>query len=141
MVHAEKIVTAVQRGTVNTRWRDFADVWTLSRRHPVDGDLLRNAIRKVAAYRKAGISPLREVLDGYPAIARARWSTWRRRQKLTHLSDNFADLLQDVYRFADPVIADHVSGTTWHPQERAWSQKRGKRAECAPPPRRDNNEL
>jgi len=25
MVHAERIVTAVQRGTVNTRWRDFGD--------------------------------------------------------------------------------------------------------------------
>lgn len=29
MVHAEKIVTAMQRGTVNTRWRDFADIYTL----------------------------------------------------------------------------------------------------------------
>jgi hypothetical protein len=26
MVHAEKIVTAIQRGTANTRWRDFGDV-------------------------------------------------------------------------------------------------------------------
>jgi hypothetical protein len=26
MVFAEKIVTAVQRGTVNTRWRDYADI-------------------------------------------------------------------------------------------------------------------
>jgi hypothetical protein len=35
VVHAEKLVTAVQCGTPNTRWRDFADVWTLSNRHPV----------------------------------------------------------------------------------------------------------
>lgn len=28
MVHAEKIVTAVQRGVANTRWRDFGDIWT-----------------------------------------------------------------------------------------------------------------
>lgn len=34
MVYAEKLVTALQRGTVNTRWRDFADVWTLSGAHP-----------------------------------------------------------------------------------------------------------
>lgn len=26
MVHAEKVVTAVARGRVNTRWRDFADI-------------------------------------------------------------------------------------------------------------------
>lgn len=27
MVHAEKIVTALVRGTANTRWRDFADLY------------------------------------------------------------------------------------------------------------------
>lgn len=63
MVHAEEIVTAVQHDTVNTRWRDFADVWALSRRHPVDGDLQRNAITRVSAYRKAGISRCRHPLD------------------------------------------------------------------------------
>jgi Nucleotidyl transferase AbiEii toxin, Type IV TA system len=29
MVHTEKIVTAIARGTVNTRWRDFADIYRL----------------------------------------------------------------------------------------------------------------
>ena len=31
-VLAEKIVTAGQRGTVNTRWRDFADIYLLRAR-------------------------------------------------------------------------------------------------------------
>jgi len=33
MVLAEKFVTAVQRGTANTRWRDGADIYLLSGRH------------------------------------------------------------------------------------------------------------
>lgn len=37
MVFAEKIITALQRGTINTRWRDFADVYLLASRHGVDG--------------------------------------------------------------------------------------------------------
>ncbi|MGK0434169.1 MAG: putative nucleotidyltransferase component of viral defense system [Planctomycetota bacterium] len=36
MVLAEKIVTAIQRGLANTRWRDFADIAQLSRRHALD---------------------------------------------------------------------------------------------------------
>jgi hypothetical protein len=28
MVYAEKIATAVQRGQANTRWRDFADIYS-----------------------------------------------------------------------------------------------------------------
>jgi hypothetical protein len=48
MVHAEKIVTAISRGTANTRWRDFGDIYTLSGRHPVDGDDLISSIKVVA---------------------------------------------------------------------------------------------
>jgi hypothetical protein len=33
MVYAEKIVTALERGVANTRWRDFADIYLLSRTH------------------------------------------------------------------------------------------------------------
>ena len=40
MVHAEKIVTAVERATANTRWRDFGDIYLLSRKHPATGNEL-----------------------------------------------------------------------------------------------------
>lgn len=120
MVHAEKIVTAVQRGTVNTRWRDFGDVWTLSGAHPVDGNHLQIAIAEVARYRKAELTPLREVLEGYPAIAQAKWAAWRRKQNLGHLPEDFGDLLEDFYGFADPVIVGETAGMTWNPSGRAW---------------------
>jgi hypothetical protein len=48
MVFAEKIVTAVQRGTVNTRWRDYADIAILSAVHDVNGDELAGSIDVVA---------------------------------------------------------------------------------------------
>jgi hypothetical protein len=49
MVHAEKIVTAVSRGTVSTRWRDFADIYLLSRHHPIDGDELIASVSEETA--------------------------------------------------------------------------------------------
>lgn len=120
MVHAEKIVTAVQRGTVNTRWRDFGDVWTLSGEHPVAGDQLQTAIAEVAGHRRAQLSPLRETLEGYPAIAQPRWFAWRRKQRLHHLPEDFGDLLEDLYAFADPVITAEAFGLTWSPWGRVW---------------------
>ncbi len=48
MVHAEKIVTAIARGTVNTRWRDFGDIHMLARHHAINGSELAHAIRQVA---------------------------------------------------------------------------------------------
>jgi hypothetical protein len=120
MVHAEKIVTAVQRGTVNTRWRDFGDVWTLSGHHSVQGTRLQTAISAVANYRGTNLAPLRDVLDGYPEIAQARWASWRRKQKLDRLPTEFANLLEDYYNFADPAVAGSVGERTWDSNGRAW---------------------
>jgi hypothetical protein len=53
MVVAEKLVTVLQRGRANTRWRDFADLFVL-----VPSDLDDS-----------------EVVD-----AQGRWATWRKRQ-------------------------------------------------------------
>ncbi|MEV4635938.1 nucleotidyl transferase AbiEii/AbiGii toxin family protein [Actinoplanes sp. NPDC049548] len=51
MVLAEKIITAVQRGKANTRWRDFADIYLLIGRHDVEGQALATALTGVAEYR------------------------------------------------------------------------------------------
>ena len=58
MVLAEKIVTAIDRGVANTCWRDFADVYTLTRLHSLDASELRTSIETVAEYRKVTLAPL-----------------------------------------------------------------------------------
>lgn len=62
MVHAEKIVTAVARGTANTRWRDFADIYMLARRHAIDGTELVRSARRVSEHRQVQLVPLSMVL-------------------------------------------------------------------------------
>ena len=41
MVYAEKIITALQRGTNNNRWRHFTDLYLLTGRHPWRGQSCR----------------------------------------------------------------------------------------------------
>lgn len=120
MVHAEKIVTAIQRGIANTRWRDFGDIWTLSRRHQVSAENLDRAIQEVAAHRNVAVAPLADVLDGYVDFAQGRWSAWRRRSNSDHLPDEFAEVLTAVIDFADPVLSGHVSAGVWDVDETAW---------------------
>jgi hypothetical protein len=121
MVHAEKIVTAVDRGPTNTRWRDFADIYTLSGRHPADADQLRGSIQRVASYRRVALTPLATRLDGWADTAQPRWSTWRRKQRLSAtVPAQFSDALAAVITFADPVLTGQASGATWHPGRRSW---------------------
>jgi hypothetical protein len=97
MVYAEKIVTAVARGTVNTRWRDFADIYLLSRRHSQAGPDLGDSVRQVTRHRQVELVPLAWVLDAYVEIGQARSVAWRRRQQLEErLPDQFAEVVVAV---------------------------------------------
>lgn len=78
---AEKIVTAMHRGAVNTRWCDYADVLLLARDHPVDGADLQAALTAVAAHDGVTLTPLSNLLDDYPTIAQNRWVQWRANQE------------------------------------------------------------
>lgn len=120
MVHAEKVVTAVQRGTASTRWRDFGDIWTLSGSHGVNGSDLVSAIAEVTSHRRAELMPLAEVLEGYPLLAQRRYAAWRRKQGLDQLPEQFADVLDDIVAFADPAITRSATGRVWNPRHRAW---------------------
>jgi hypothetical protein len=121
MVYAEKLVTAVQRGVANTRWRDFADIYTLTGRHDVDGDELAPAIEHVAQHRGVRLVPLRRVLDGYASLAQRRWLAWRRKQRLDdRLPERFDEVLEEVIVFADPALTGGTINRVWRAAERAW---------------------
>lgn len=121
MVHAEKIVTAMQRGTANTRWRDFADIYLLAHRHDIDGRELGAAIGQVASYRNAPLVPLKEVLNGYAPLAQARWSTWRRKNRVEdRLPPAFGAVLEEVIAFADPALTQSVDHMMWRARATSW---------------------
>lgn len=122
MIHAEKIVTAITRGTTSTRWRDFADVYLLARHHAVDGGELSISIREVARHRRTSLVPLRQTLAEYGAIGQSRWTAWRRKQLLAdRLPDNFSDVVDAVITFADPAISEEISAKHWNPATGTWS--------------------
>jgi predicted nucleotidyltransferase component of viral defense system len=122
MVFAEKIVTALARGTANTRWRDFLDLYVLIRRHAVDAQTLRTSMQHVAQYRGVPLSPLKPALAGFPEIAQSRWFSWLRKQRLeAGTPADFATVLEVVISFADPLISNDPAAATWNPLEQAWS--------------------
>jgi len=121
VTYAEKIVTALHRGTANTRWRDFADLFLLSGQHPVSGDEVEQALAAVADYRQVDLMPLTDVLHGYALLAQARWAAWRRRQRLDdRLPEAFTEILATVITFADPALRREITEQDWEPEARAW---------------------
>jgi hypothetical protein len=122
MVIAEKTVTALERGTANTRWRDFADVLTISTVHEFSAAELRAALEAVATYRRATLRPLLLALAAMPYVAQAKWATWRRHQAHANtLPEQFGDALATVAAFLDPVLGDSISAEQrWNPPQQSW---------------------
>jgi len=120
MVIAEKLVTAVQRGTASTRWRDFGDVWTLSRNHDLDGDVVLKAVDVIATHRQATLMSLRDVLEGFPPGTATKWSNWWRKNKHP-VPDDFTTVIAGVIEFGDPVVLRQITGKVWDCSVLQWS--------------------
>ena len=122
MVLAEKIVTALERGTVSTRWRDFVDIYVLTGRYAINAQTLKSSMQRVAEFRNAEIAPLRTVLNGYSAIAQTRWRAWLRKQRLDNtIPTDFSIVLEHVVSFADVLIAGGIGQSNWDPVQGRWN--------------------
>lgn len=121
MVVAEKLVTMTQRGTANTRWRDFVDIHRIIRSRPLSGPQLVMTTRLVADHRGATLVPLPIVLNGFGDIAQARWSAWRTKQRLhLHTPEQIDDIIIALITFTGPIFDGTASTLTWEPTVGAW---------------------
>ncbi len=120
MVLAEKVVTAIDRGIANTRWRDFADVYALTRLHPVDAGEFRTSMETVAQYRKVTLTTLLPALAPMGEQAQQKYRAWRTRShREEELPKAFTDVLAAVADFAAPVLAASATGR-WNPAAKTW---------------------
>jgi predicted nucleotidyltransferase component of viral defense system len=121
MVLAEKIVTALERGTANTRWRDFVDIYVLTKRYSIEASTLNSSIQRVARFRNVALTPLRSALAEYAAIAQPRWLAWLRKQKLDDwIPTDFSVVLVRVISFADWLIVHGADQGKWDPVLARW---------------------
>jgi predicted nucleotidyltransferase component of viral defense system len=120
MALAEKIVTMLQRGEANTRWRDFGDVYLLAQHRSVSADDLLGSLRTVADYRGHPLTTLLPRLAQMPEVAQPKWAAWLRRSGRSELPEQFSSLLARIAAFADPVLGGEGEGGTWSPENGQW---------------------
>jgi Nucleotidyl transferase AbiEii toxin, Type IV TA system len=126
MILAEKVVTSIQRGQANTRWRDFADIYLLTGRHAFRAGQVRQALQAVANHRNVELMGIRGALTGYAEISQSRWAAWRSKLQLTTtLPTEFAEVLESLRRFAEPILTGSVADpATWDPVQGKWNHER-----------------
>lgn len=116
----EKFHVMVRRDTINSRMRDFYDVWLLSRRFDFDGGILATAVKKTFANRSTEVpaSPVAlSAVFGEQADKAAMWKAFIRKSRLGDAPPSFADVVVAVAAFLGPVAAALAEG---RPFEKAW---------------------
>ncbi|QSB06033.1 nucleotidyl transferase AbiEii/AbiGii toxin family protein [Natronoglycomyces albus] len=124
-VLAEKVTTAVNLGEINTRERDWADIWRLTGGHDLDGGTLSEALRRTAQYRGIPLSPLSQRIGSLVDSRGGNYRTWRRRQgpEADSYPNDFETLLGGVLRFADPLLSGKAANSRWISRSRTWKEK------------------
>ncbi len=121
MVVAEKVVTMIQRGSANTRWRDFADVIAIAARHTMSETDLLSALTTVATHRRAVLEPLLPALESMPPTAQPKWAIWRLNQaRRDSIPESFSDGLNQIAAFIDPVVRSSLD-RNWNTAAAKWT--------------------
>jgi len=125
---AEKFEAAVRLGAVNSRMKDFFDIWFLSHQFDFDGPTLAVAIKETFARRKADLptEPLPLTPDFANGTGHAvQYRAFRQRSGLGTAPESFMDLMKVVRGFLGPVAAaiseNRPFRGTWSPPGPWWT--------------------
>jgi hypothetical protein len=113
---AEKLEAMVRFGVVNSRLKDFFDIWLLSRQFDFDGETLSAAIRATFASRQSTIPALPVGLStifGEDQTRARQWREFVRRNRLDGAPEEFAAVIVSVADFLTPVTDALASGRSF----------------------------
>jgi hypothetical protein len=128
-VIAEKLHAMVKLGMLNSRMKDFLDIWVLSRHFSFDGQALSTAITDTFAHRKTGIPESPVALTrafGSDPTKKKQWSAYLRKQRLNDRAPaSLEELIHDLHQFLHPVLAALETGQPFHggwPPKGPWTE-------------------
>ena len=102
---AEKFNAMVELGELNSRMKDFYDIWLLSRQFKFDNAILAEAIRITFKTRKTEIPKEVEAFtEEFIKSKQVQWTAFHKRLKNDQVPANFKEIVNRVKDFLAPVI-------------------------------------
>ncbi len=119
-VVAEKFEAMVKLGLVNSRMKDFYDIWLLSQQFDFDGAVLSNAIMRTFTHRKTRILAAPTALTTVfadDAQKQTQWRAFLRKTRLTDAPSALPDVIAVISSFllpiAQAIVNGHEFNQTW----------------------------
>lgn len=104
---AEKFQAMIKLGVLNSRMKDFYDIWKLAVSSDFNGGVLAKAVGKTFERRKTAIADIPGVFD--PAFRADRekqgqWKGFLRKANLTDAPESFSDVVGVIESFLKPLL-------------------------------------
>ena len=113
---AEKFQSMVKLGLLNSRMKDFYDIWLLSRRFDFKGEILIEAIEKTFEKRKTPLISEPTIFNPtfmQDDTKQAQWQGFIKKTKLTETPESFKDVASVIKAFLQPVVAAIIDRQTF----------------------------
>jgi len=103
---SEKFEAMVKLGVLNSRMKDFYDIWLLSRQFDFDGVKLTEAIRLTFEQRGTKL-PLEVEAFAEPFIEakQTQWAAFCKRLQQNQVPTSFSEIVISVDRFLSPIVS------------------------------------
>ncbi len=113
---AEKFEAMIKLGELNSRMKDFYDIWLLSRQFDFHHSKLAEAVRLTFKQRRTDLTePLDAFSEAFIASRQPLWTAFRKRLKQEHIPESFAEIVTQVETFMNPIIRADGSSINWPP--------------------------
>lgn len=112
-VVAEKFQAMVHLGLINTRMKDYYDLWLLARQFDFDGKSLGGALEGTFARRKTDLTLEPVALsDSFASDSqkKAQWAAFRGRTRLEHVPEDIGEVIAALKDFLLPITNACIGG-------------------------------
>lgn len=107
---AEKVDAMLRLGSINSRMKDFHDIWLLSRSFDYTGLVLSEALALTLETRGTDIPPTPAAFTTqFINEKQDQWRAYLRRMSDTTMPSDFQSILSQAQAFVQPVLRDLVS--------------------------------
>lgn len=108
---AEKLEAMVKLGELNSRMKDFYDIWLLSRQFDFSGENIVEAVRLTFERRETKIPDIVSAFsEEFITAKQIQWNAFHKRLRQTHVPEDFSKVVFTVKNFIEPLIATLSSG-------------------------------
>lgn len=103
---AEKFEASLDLAELNSRMKDFYDIWMLSRAYPFHGPTLQDAVMATCEHRATPLSSQALIFSkefAARADKQAQWTAFLRKARMSDISDDFPMIMEGIGKFLHPV--------------------------------------